>query len=337
MAAHESVSLEFMPPTVNQDGLQQAIERLERRTNSDGLVYCADGAGSKTMEASDVRIMFEGLSSRRRKDAKLTFVLGTPGGQITSAYRLATLLRDHAKDISIHVPYRARSAGTLLCLMATEIVLGPLAELSPLDPRVLEPRLLGDQKAGGSPPLIASEEVTAYLAMAEEWFHLKGKRNGRDVLEILTSHVSPAVLGALFRADRYTRKIAEELLAFQLPAASRRKRVQIVNRLISSYTEHLHSFTHRELQAIGLRVRKAQEAEHGLTWAIWQECQLLIKAFSTSGMEGNPRAVAVLATRDFCAINWRPQTAPPGNLDTPAPTGRAEWTVLTRGASAPQG
>src|SRR5688572_11254059 len=54
---------------------------------------------------------------------RLDLVLSTSGGVITVARRLALLLREFTQHLTILVPYQARSAGTLLCLSANELVL----------------------------------------------------------------------------------------------------------------------------------------------------------------------------------------------------------------------
>src|SRR5207247_10199928 len=55
------------------------------------------------------------------------------GAAILAAYLLARDLRRHAQTITVFVPLFAKSAATLVCLAADELVLGPLGELGPLD------------------------------------------------------------------------------------------------------------------------------------------------------------------------------------------------------------
>jgi hypothetical protein len=60
-------------------------------------------------------------------------ILFSHGGDIGAAYLLARELRRCAETISVFVPLFAKSAATLVCLAADELVLGPLGELGPLD------------------------------------------------------------------------------------------------------------------------------------------------------------------------------------------------------------
>jgi len=65
-------------------------------------------------------------------------ILQTPGGDIDAAFLIAKLLRKKAKKVNIIVPLFAKSAGTLICLSADQIILTDLSELGPLDTQVLE-------------------------------------------------------------------------------------------------------------------------------------------------------------------------------------------------------
>lgn len=54
---------------------------------------------------------------------RLGIVLHTLGGSISAGRRLALIARDCCKTLVVMVPYKARSAGTLVCLAANELVL----------------------------------------------------------------------------------------------------------------------------------------------------------------------------------------------------------------------
>ena len=68
----------------------------------------------------------------------LDVVLQTPGGDIDAAFLITKVLRKHAKKINIIVPLYAKSAGTLVCLGADEILMTDLSELGPLDTQISE-------------------------------------------------------------------------------------------------------------------------------------------------------------------------------------------------------
>lgn len=62
-------------------------------------------------------------------------LVNSPGGLVTSSYKVARALWKAFKEIIIFVPHIAASGGTLLALTGNEIVMGMMSQLSPLDPQ----------------------------------------------------------------------------------------------------------------------------------------------------------------------------------------------------------
>ncbi|NCD00685.1 hypothetical protein EOL94_01165 [bacterium] len=79
----------------------------------------------------------------KKKFEELDIILQTPGGDIDASFLITKILRNRAKKINIIVPLYAKSAGTLMCMGADEIILTDLSELGPLDTQIFE------QKDGG--------------------------------------------------------------------------------------------------------------------------------------------------------------------------------------------
>ena len=77
------------------------------------------------------------LLCKKQFDA-LDVVLQTPGGDIDAAFLIIKILRKHAKKINVIVPLYAKSAGTLICLGADQILMTDLSELGPLDTQIAE-------------------------------------------------------------------------------------------------------------------------------------------------------------------------------------------------------
>lgn len=68
----------------------------------------------------------------------LDVILQTPGGDIDAAFTYSKLLRKCSKEINIIVPLYAKSAGTLICLIADKLLMTELSELGPLDTQIRE-------------------------------------------------------------------------------------------------------------------------------------------------------------------------------------------------------
>lgn len=66
---------------------------------------------------------------------KLHLVVHTPGGELFTSYKIAAYLRKKFTNISVFIPYRAASGGTLICCAANAVYMGDLANLTPVDPQ----------------------------------------------------------------------------------------------------------------------------------------------------------------------------------------------------------
>jgi len=73
-----------------------------------------------------------------KKYDALDVILQTPGGDIDAAFSYAKLLKKCTNEINIIVPLYAKSAGTLICLVADRILMTDLSELGPLDTQIRE-------------------------------------------------------------------------------------------------------------------------------------------------------------------------------------------------------
>jgi Serine dehydrogenase proteinase len=211
----------------------------------------------------------------------LDLILITRGGVASAAWRFALLLHEFTDRLTVLVPHRAWSAGTLVCLSAHELVFGPMAELSPLDPligavneRVVpgEPHASPPRRSeGAGPSIVSAEDVRAFRDVAREWFGVDDPAARLQILALLSQRVSPLSLGAFFRADRFVRQVADELLALHHPDAGHRQ--DLVDRLVSGHHSHDHAITRQQARRLGLCVTDASVEEESLLWDIVKWCQ----------------------------------------------------------------
>jgi Serine dehydrogenase proteinase len=73
------------------------------------------------------------------ENTQIDLWLDSPGGDAHSAYKIYLDIRNRCKIFRAIVPDYAKSAATLLVLGADEILMGPTAELGPLDAQVEHP------------------------------------------------------------------------------------------------------------------------------------------------------------------------------------------------------
>jgi hypothetical protein len=194
---------------------------------------------------------------------RLDLVLATTGGPATAARRLALLLHEYTDHLTILVPYRARSSGTLLCLAAHELVLGPLAELGPLDPQIAA----AGPPQPGQPAVLSAEDLRAFRPMARDWFGVDRPEDRLQVLALVAQRVFPGTLGAFYRAEHLVRTIAAELLERQLPDAGAEARAAIVEQLVTGLYSHDDVITRGHARAMGLRVTYPDAEQEDLLWS----------------------------------------------------------------------
>jgi hypothetical protein len=78
---------------------------------------------------------FEELIFDASPQVDLHLMLASPGGDGEVAVRLVRAAQARCKRLTVIVPDQAKSAATLLCLGAHELLMGPTSDLGPVDPQ----------------------------------------------------------------------------------------------------------------------------------------------------------------------------------------------------------
>lgn len=265
----------------------------------------------------------------------LDLVLSTSGGTITGTRQIAMLLREFTRRLTIGVPGRARSSGTLLCLSADELVLGPLAELGPIDPTMESQGAIPSDAPGN----ISAEDIRAFRGLAGDWFGVTREEDQLQVLALLATRIFPTSLASLYRFDKLVRGVAAELLEWQLPGDEREKeRESIIDRLVSGYHTHDDVICRRDARELGLRAVDATPEEEEIFWSLSQALRpVTASAVRSVGDAGEGQlaegVTAVVATSDFCArhVVSREDPAVGGNATgapgRSAPAMRVRWEI----------
>jgi hypothetical protein len=88
------------------------------------------------------------LDGRIEKHKKVYVILVTEGGQGDVAYRACRALQMAYEHISVVVSGWCKSAGTLFCVGAHEIILGPNGEMGPIDVQLRRIDEIGERDSG---------------------------------------------------------------------------------------------------------------------------------------------------------------------------------------------
>ena len=233
---------------------------------------------SRRVVHADVLLVRQALGDRSLEH--LDLILAGPGGDPEAAYLVAREIRRRVAQLTVYVPFRAKSATTMVALAADEVVFGALGELGPLDAQY-------DEKMAADFPLSTSRLVlNAALkeleAHAVKCYDTATRRilaeSGMRPYEAcskaaefvsalygpLLARLDPVRLAESSRGLAIGQEYGNRLLRRYRPVLSDGQREHLLGRLIRGYPTHGFVVDQEEAQEIGLPVRPAESWEISL-------------------------------------------------------------------------
>jgi hypothetical protein len=274
----------------------EALTRFETLRHRPVLLYMAEDRAphSKSIDDDDILVIYDMLR-RLGPLEHLDLIVNTPGGNVTAVRKLLHLLHTMVFHLTVLVPYKARSAGTLLCLGAHDVMLTPMAELSPIDP------YLGGAQ-GGKHMLCSAADIATFRTMARDWFGVQSEDEAIPLLRLVCDQMFPPSLAHFFRAEHLVRQIALEAIHFQLPDASVDTHQRIVEQLLTGYHDHLYPLNQTDLTHLGLHITVPSSEEERLLWSIWAHSRVYLDRFQqSSGTAQNAYVNGLVLGSHFCA------------------------------------
>ena len=227
--------------------------------------------GFSTQISSEPHLLFIDHLRAIGKTAQLDLFLYTSGGATDAVWPLVNLLREHCEKLSVIVPFRAHSAGTLICLGAHEIVMTEWSELSPIDPTTGNQFNPQDPANPQNRLGISVEDVTAYFKLAAERAGISAEPHKLEALKELTEKVHPLALGNVQRVYQQIRELARKLLLLHLNEETHAQRVdQTIKALTEEFYSHVHAITRAEaMPLLGDWVRPPSAEEESIIWDLF--------------------------------------------------------------------
>ena len=129
--------------------------KLEKQLGKPVLAYFTSFSHPVMIEDADADIL-EGILQRMDLSKGLALIINSPGGDGLTSERIIRACRSYSgtEEYSAIVPNKAKSAATMVCFGASEIVMGPTSELGPIDPQIV----INDQTVGSVYNVIKSYE-----------------------------------------------------------------------------------------------------------------------------------------------------------------------------------
>ena len=230
-------------------------------------------------------------------------VLSTMGGNIDSAYRIARYLRETYQHVTALVSGMCKSAGTLICIGANEVVIGDTGELGPLDVQVREPDELFSYTSGlAIPQALAFLEGSMLNAVRAVLLDVSGGgglsveraaeiavRTASGAFAPIYAQINPARLGEDARFQEVALEYAERLVG----GAMNREGLAA---LVYGYASHSFVIDREEARGLLGNVREPTESESKLAFMLGVSSPLpvasrpctisYIEASSSDGVEG---------------------------------------------------
>lgn len=284
--------------------LASHIRALEAHTGVKTLVF-----GASNIEIDLLAPLYESLRRQGRVPA-LDVVVYLRGGEVNAARRLALLLHEFTDRLRFIVPHHCESSGTLMALAAHEIVAGPLALFSPIDPH-----LTGAESNGSSPSALSSQDIRQFAKMGQEWFGLDSQEARAKALPLLCDNIFPTTLTSFYRSTQEVEAIGEELLALHMPTSAAETRSAIVRALLYDFHSHNFAPTGDDMRKLGLPVVRDAAIER-IAWDIACDMRRLIGPESRASLQGDWRDT-IIASADTIQLRRRSREMPSGVWETP--------------------
>ncbi|HEX4158762.1 MAG TPA: hypothetical protein VHY79_09815 [Rhizomicrobium sp.] len=209
----------------------------------------------------------------RGDTGRLDVVFYCRGGIVSAARRIALLLHEFSSHICFIVPFYCESSGTIAALAGHEIIAGPAASFSPVDPHLNSAQEQSSEGSGA----ISAENVRLFADMCRDWFGMPEPEAQTQSLSVMCANVFPTTLTAFYRSMLETRDICSELLARSMRDRPEEIRSRIVDRLLFGYHSHIFSLSHHDLSALGLPVRRDARIER-IAWEMVHELRQSVGA-----------------------------------------------------------
>jgi hypothetical protein len=121
---------------------REAATKLATGLKSD--IYFLSGGVERGVD----KAILEQVAGRLTKHLNAVLILTTEGGDADAAFRISRCFQDAYEKFTVVVAGWCKSAGTLVCIGANELVMGLHAELGPLDVQLAKPDDLSGRISG---------------------------------------------------------------------------------------------------------------------------------------------------------------------------------------------
>lgn len=226
---------------------KEYLKKISEIRQSNVICYISgDRQNVSTRIAPDIIPVFHNHLERMKNRDNIDLILYTKGGDVLTALRLVQLIYEYTDKFSVLIPFKAYSAGTLVSLGASEIVMTKMAELSPVDPNVTSVFNPEDANNPSAKIPISVEDVYSFIMVAKEIMGIKEDESLAKIFSKLIDYVHPLALGTIHRTYSLIRSVAKKLLLIHMNEKDEEKINEIIDNLTEKLFSHSYMITRRE-------------------------------------------------------------------------------------------
>jgi hypothetical protein len=251
-----------------------AIAALEKLRNSKVVTLITSVRPNVAAQMSDdqVRVLYDHIIRLRGKQTQklpaLDLYIVSNGGDGIVPWRIISVFREFAKKVGVLVPYRAYSAATLTALGADEIIMGPFAQLGPIDPTVQNDYNPVDERTHQRIG-VSVEDVKSFVQFIKTTVGITHEDELIRAVEALLQKVHPLALGNVERFITQSRMSARKLLRTHMSEDSDKHLIDdIIEDMASKLYFHGHPISRVEAHQ-DLHLKVASDVSRELDDALW--------------------------------------------------------------------
>lgn len=247
---------------------RKLIAQIEHLRDSRVLTYVTGDRLNLVAQITDEAVppMYD-LVRTIGKTKKIDLFLYSRGGSIDVPWKIVCMLREYCEKLRVLVPFRAHSAATLIALGCDEIVMGPKAELGPVDP-ALPTQLV--TPAGITQEDIRVEDIMAYVGFLREKVGLGDQAALSQGVSHLAGRLNPWMIGNIYRTHTHIRQVAQRLLTVHREPLRDPVVADIVEALCEKTYQHQHAISRKEATTLRLPVTEAPDQLESAMWDLYE-------------------------------------------------------------------
>lgn len=244
------------------------IEAISQRR----LICYVSGAGAYIDR--DDSVFLVDLLHNIPENSDLDLLLHTPGGDIDAAEKFITLVQSRVGTGTLRaiVPDYAKSAGTLMVLGTSKVVMSDTSELGPINPQVISPDASGVRTA---------HPVQSYL---DAYYDLTSRLSANPsdaVAQTMLKKLDPSIVKEYEAVNTRARRFAEEELLHWMLRADPSGYTAIAANLMDTqrWATHGQMIGWQSAESVGLAVEYLRDSDPfwAACWSLYCHLRLAIK------------------------------------------------------------